>query len=467
MDIYLTNTLSHKKELFQPITPGQVGMYHCGPTVYYYVHIGNLRAFLLADITRRVFTYNGYQINQVMNITDIGHLVSDGDDGDDKMTKGLKREGWEVTLENMLRLARKYEEAFLSDIDHMNILRPLIVARASEHIDEDIEIIKKLQEKGFTYRTIDGVYFATEKMPNYGALGGITLDASKNESRIGEPCKGDVEQTKRDPKDFALWKLDADKGWESPWGRGFPGWHIECSGMGMKYLGEQFDIHTGGHDLAPIHHNNEIAQSECSTGHTPFVRYWLHNEFVNIGETKMAKSGDNFITLQTLTEKGVNPMALRYLYLQSHYRSQVSFSWEALTASETAWKKLRTAVQVLPEGGVVDEARKAEFQKLINDDLNTAAALAFVWELIKDATISDSDKRATILDFDQVLGLKLGEVEEAIEIPSEVQKLLDERATARTNKNFSLSDKLRDDIRALGFEVKDTDQGQALTKLTR
>lgn len=456
MDIYLTNTLSHKKELFRPLVPGQVGMYHCGPTVYYYVHIGNLRAFLLADITRRVFAYNGYQINQVMNITDIGHLVSDGDDGDDKMTKGLKREGWEVTLENMLRLARKYEDVFLSDIDHMNILRPLIVARASEHIDEDIEIIKKLEEKNYTYTTTDGVYFSTEHMPNYGALGGI----SGNQSRIGEQTE------KKNYRDFALWKFDGEKGWESPWGKGFPGWHIECSGMGMKYLGEQFDIHTGGHDLAPIHHNNEIAQSECSTGHAPFVQYWLHNEFVNIGETKMAKSGDNFITLQTLTEKGIHPMALRYLYLQSHYRSQVSFSWEALTASETAWKKLKNAVQALSEGGKVDEVKKSEFQKLVNDDLNTAAGLAFVWELLKDDSVSAADKRATILDFDQVLGLKLGEAEEAVEIPADVQRLLNERVTARANKDFSLGDKLRDDIRALGFEVKDTDQGQILTKLT-
>ena len=395
MDIYLTNTLSRKKELFQPLVPGQVGMYHCGPTVYYNVHIGNLRAFLLADITRRIFKYNNYTMNQVMNITDIGHLVSDGDDGDDKMTKGLKREGWEVTLENMLKLARKYEDVFLSDIDQMNILRPLIVARASEHIDEDIEIIKKLEEKGYSYRTKDGIYFATENMPNYGALGGISGDQSR---LIGQTEKKNV-------RDFALWKFDSEKGWESPWGKGFPGWHIECSGMGMKYLGEQFDIHTGGHDLASIHHNNEIAQSECSTGHAPFVKYWLHNEFVNIGETKMAKSGDNFITLQTLTERGIDPMALRYLYLQSHYRSQVSFSWESLTASETAWKKLRSGIQALPTGGVVNEGKKTEFQKLINDDLNTAAGLAFVWELMKDSSISDTDKRATILDFDQVLGL--------------------------------------------------------------
>lgn len=319
MQIHLTNTLSKEKELFTPIVPNQVGMYHCGPTVYDFIHIGNLRAFLLADITRRVFEYNDYAVNQVMNITDIGHLVSDGDDGDDKMTKGLKREGWEINLENMLKLARKYEDAFLSDISDMNILRPKIVARASEHIDEDITIIKNLEDKGHTYVISDGVYFATDTMHDYGKLGNM-MQTGHDHARIEN-------SEKKNPRDFALWKLDADKGWESPWGRGFPGWHIECSGMSMKYLGDQFDIHTGGHDLASVHHNNEIAQSECSTGHTPFVKYWLHNEFVNMGADKMAKSGSNSVTLETLREKNIDPIALRYLYLQSHYRSQVSFSW--------------------------------------------------------------------------------------------------------------------------------------------
>lgn len=457
-DIYLTNTLTKNKELFTPINSGIVGMYHCGPTVYGSIHIGNLRAFLLGDIVRRVFEYNGYKTNQVMNITDIGHLVSDGDDGDDKMTKGLRNEGMEITLDNMLKLARKYEDVFVRDISDMNILRPKILPRASEHIDEDIEIIKKLEEKGFTYIISDGVYFDTEKMPDYGKLGGLS---HSHESRIGEISE------KKNPRDFALWKFDDTKGWPSPWGQGFPGWHIECSGMGMKYLGEQFDIHTGGHDLASIHHNNEIAQSECSTGHAPFVNYWLHNEFVNIGETKMAKSGDNSITLETVRTNGINPVALRYLYLQSHYRSQISFSWDALSGAETALKKLQSYISRIDEMGKISEEYQDQFYTMINDDLNTAGALAIVWELIKNPDVSDVDKKATILDFDRVLGLGLDSIkpETETEIPEHIKKILHEREIAREKKDWHSSDLLRNEIQALGYELKDTDDGQKVRKI--
>ncbi len=457
-DIYLTNTLSKKKELFSPIHPGKVGMYHCGPTVYDSIHVGNLRAFLLADITRRVFAFNNYEVDQVMNITDIGHLVSDGDDGDDKMTKGLKREGLEVNLENMLKLARKYEEVFLADITDLNILRPKIIARASEHIVEDIDMIQKLEEKGFTYTISDGIYFDTEKMPDYGKLGGLS---HSHESRIGEISE------KKNPRDFALWKFDNDKGWQSPWGQGFPGWHIECSGMSTKYLGDQFDIHTGGHDLASVHHNNEIAQSECATGHAPFVNYWLHNEFVNIGEEKMAKSGSNFITLQTVRDNNIDPLALRYLYLQSHYRSQVSFSWEALFAAQTALQKLHSIVAELPQNGVVNNEYKTLFTEMINDDLNTAGGLAIVWELLKNPDISAEDKKATLLDFDQVLGLKLAEQQpvDISEIPENIQKLLKEREIARSHKDWHSADLLRNEIYALGYEIKDTDEGQKIKRV--
>ncbi len=447
MNIQLTNTLSKKKEIFEPIKPNTVGMYHCGPTVYDYVHIGNLRAFLLADITRRVFEYNGYEVNQVMNITDIGHLVSDGDDGDDKMTKGLKREGMAVTLENMLALARKYEGFFLNDIAHMNILRPKNVVRASEHIAEDIDIIKKLEEKGHTYLTSDGVYFATDTMHDYGKLGNI-MQTAHDHARVEN-------SEKKNPRDFALWKLDAEKGWGSPWGKGFPGWHIECSGMSMKYLGDQFDIHTGGHDLASVHHNNEIAQSECATGHAPFVKYWLHNEFINIGENKMAKSGGNFITLQTLREKGINPLALRYLYLQSHYRSQVSFSWEALEAAETALTKLKRTVANLPDDGSMNQDYQVLFHEMVNDDLNTAGGLATVWELLKNSEVLDADKKATILDFDRVLGLKLDENVAEREIPAAIQELMNQRKAARDAKDWATADRLRYEIIAQGYEVQD------------
>lgn len=459
MNIYLTNTLTKTKDLFTPIAPGIVGMYHCGPTVYSSIHIGNLRAFTLADIVRRVFEYNNYDVKQVMNITDVGHLVSDGDDGDDKMTNGLKREGMEITLENMLKLARKYEDVFLNDISDINILRPKIVARASEHIKEDIEIIKNLEEKGYMYTTSDGIYFDTEKMHDYGALGGI-MNTAPDHARIEN-------SEKKNPRDFALWKFDSTKGWESPWGKGFPGWHIECSGMGMKYLGDQFDIHTGGHDLASVHHNNEIAQSECSTGHTPFVKYWLHNEFVNIGEDKMAKSGGNSITLQTVRDNGIDPLALRYLYLQSHYRSQVSFSWEALTAAETALKKLKSYISKIEDAGTVVESYQVLFHEMINDDLNTAGALATVWELIKNPDVSDVDKKATILDFDRVLGLKLDEIktETEAEIPEHVTKLLHERELARGKKDWHSSDLIRNEIQTLGYELKDTDDGQKVRKI--
>lgn len=448
MQIHLTNTISRKKELFEPIKPGSVGMYHCGPTVYDFIHIGNLRAFLLGDMVRRVFEYNNYEVNQVMNITDIGHLVSDGDDGDDKMTKGLKREGLAVNLENMLKLARKYEDAFVLDILAMNILKPKILPRASDHIAEDIELIKKLEEKGHTYLTSDGLYFATETMHDYGKLGNI-MQTAADHSRLHENSE------KKNPRDFALWKLDPEKGWESPWGRGFPGWHIECSGMGMKYLGEQFDIHTGGHDLASVHHNNEIAQSECSTGHAPFVRYWLHNEFVNIGEEKMSKSRGGVITLQTIREENIDPLALRYLYLQAHYRSQVSFSWDALSAAQTALHRMKSAVTKLPDGGTISPSYKILFHEFINDDLNTAAAIGVVWELLKNSDVTDADKKATILDFDKVLGLKLEEKVAEKEIPKHVQELMGRRVKARSEKDWATSDQLRDQIKELGFEVQD------------
>ena len=295
-------------------------------------------------------------------------------------------------------------------------------------------------------------------MPDYGKLGGLS---SSNESRIGEISE------KKNPRDFALWKFDDTKGWSSPWGQGFPGWHIECSGMGMKYLGEQFDIHTGGHDLASIHHNNEIAQSECSTDHAPFVNYWLHNEFVNIGETKMAKSGDNSITLETVRANGINPVALRYLYLQSHYRSQISFSWDALSGAETALKKLQSYISRITETGEINTSYQSLFQDMINDDLNTAGGLAIVWELIKNPDVSDADKRATILDFDRVLGLGLDsfEPETETEIPEHIKKILHEREIAREKKDWHSSDLLRNEIQALGYELKDTDDGQKVRKI--
>jgi cysteinyl-tRNA synthetase len=358
----------------------------------------------------------------------------------------------------MLVLARKYEDVFLSDIDTLNIKRPLIV-RASEHIGEDIDIVKKLEEKGYTYVISDGVYFDTSKMPDYGKLGGLDL-SNEGESRIGEQSE------KKSSRDFALWKFDQNMGWESPWGKGFPGWHIECSGMSMKYLGEHFDIHTGGHDLSAIHHNNEIAQSECSTGHQ-FVNYWLHNEFVNVEGAKMAKSGDNFITMQTVIEKGFHPLSLRYLYLQAHYRSQVSFSWDSLQAAETALFRLAKQIQSIPETGSINEVYDQKFKQSVFDDLNTPGGIAVAWELLKDESVSLADKKATILKFDEVLGFDLEKITKdsvSIEIPEEVRELLVARQEARDQKDWNKADQIRMEIESYGLMVKDTSEGQKIEK---
>jgi cysteinyl-tRNA synthetase len=453
--IHLTNTLTRSKELFTPIKAGHVSMYHCGPTVYGFIHIGNLRAFMLADTIRRLAEWNGYTVTQVMNITDIGHLVSDGDSGEDKMTKGLKREGMEVNLENMLALAEQYRLAFVDDIAALNIKMPHHLPKASDHIVEDIDIIKKLEDKGYTYQTSDGLYFDTAKMADYGKLGGL-VKSSDSEARINENSE------KRNSADFALWKLDSKHGWQSPWGQGFPGWHIECSGMSMKYLGETFDIHTGGHDLASVHHNNEIAQSECATGHT-FVNYWLHNEFVNIGGEKMAKSGDNYITLRTVLEKDYDPLSYRMLLLQSHYRSQISFSWEALTAAQTALARLRAQISALPTGGTVIQKWVDDFTAAINDDLGTPKAIAIMNQMLASSDLP-ADVRATAEKFDEFLGLDITRAPrtETVVIPANVQELLDQRAEARAAKNWQLSDELRDTIAQHGFTVRDEPSGQII-----
>jgi cysteinyl-tRNA synthetase len=455
------NTLGGKVEEFTPITPGKVGMYHCGPTVYDHVHIGNLRSFVLADLLRRLFEYEGFEVNQVMNITDLGHLVSDGDIGEDKMTKGLLREGLEVTSGNMKVLAEKYTEKFKEDISKLNILLPHHLPKASEHLKQQEALIKNLQQKGIAYTLEDGIYFDTSKDSSYGKLGGIS---ENTQGRIAENT------SKRNPKDFALWKFDSKLGFESELGKGFPGWHIECSAMSMEYLGETFDIHTGGIDLAPIHHNNEIAQSECATG-KPFAKYWLHNEFVNMGEKKMAKSDGNILTISTLIEKGYSPLAYRYFLLGSHYRTPTSFSWEALEASENAYKRLKLLLKLFKSNSTnprVSEKYKQEFTEAIENDLNIPDALAVVWKLAKNAgdDITYDEAYGTLLDFDKVLGLKLDENEfEVTDIPEQVKFLLEERLEARKNKDFARSDALRNNIQELGYDVKDTEKGQEISRI--
>ncbi len=433
-------------------------MYTCGPTVYDYVHIGNLRSYVFADVLRRALAYNGYQVKQVINITDIGHLVSDADTGEDKMTKGLLRAGKELTLGNMRELAEFYTEKFKEDAQKLNIEIQSHLPFASDYIEEDIDIIKKLEEKGYAYKTSDGIYFDISKMPDYGALWGGKRIWNEEGARIAENTE------KRNPQDFALWKLNSKMGFESPWGTGFPGWHIECSAMSMKFLGEQFDIHTGGIDHIPVHHTNEIAQSESATGKKPFVKYWLHHEHVDIGGAKMAKSDDNFFKLGTIIEKGINPLAYRFWLLMANYHTKMNFHFEALEAAQVALKRLYSLyLELGDETGNVNSEYQAKFQEYINDDLNTPRALSLLWDVIKDENMSPADKKATILDFDKVLGLGFAELKEE-EIPEEIQKLVAEREVARKNKDFRLSDELRKKINSLGWEVKDLPEGQKVSK---
>ncbi|MCX6703410.1 MAG: cysteine--tRNA ligase [Candidatus Zambryskibacteria bacterium] len=484
MDIYLHNTYTNTDELFTPIQKGVVSMYNCGPTVYNYAHIGNMRSFVFADTLRRMFEWNGYTVKQIMNITDVGHLVGDGDAGEDKVEKMARAAGKtaaEVTL--------FYTDAFMKDLEALSINPAHITfPKATEHIPEQIAMIQDLEEKGFTYVISDGVYFDTAKFPDYGKLGHINLAGLEDGARIGE------NNEKRNLTDFALWKFSPrvplgedniiekrQQEWESPWGVGFPGWHIECSAMSIKYLGDEFDIHTGGIDHIPVHHNNEIAQAVCS-GHR-FTHYWMHNAFLNIRtgneQVKMAKSGDNFIRVPTLTEQGFDPLAYRYLLLTSHYSSPMEFSFEALKGAETALKRLRRTLHdfdtELSASSADSPMRRAtsdehilaqyrqKFTEYINKDLDIPKALALIWEVLKDTQLCDADKKSLILSFDMVLGLNLHIHQEA-EIPLEVQAMILERNTARENKDFALSDSLRTQIESLGFEVLDTSEGTKVEK---
>lgn len=459
MPLKFYNTLTREKEIFTPLDPHEVRMYTCGPTVYNYTHIGNLRAFVFADILRRTLQYYDFEVKQIMNITDIGHLSSDADSGEDKMTKGLLREGKELTLKNMRALAEFYTDTFKQDLKILNIKMPNGMYFASDYIKEDIDLVKKLEEKGYAYRTTDGVYFDISKMPDYGALWGGKRDWNKEGARLIENSE------KRNPEDFALWKFNNTIGFESPFGKGFPGWHIECSAMGLKFLGEQFDIHTGGIDLIPTHHTNEIAQSECATSKKPFVKFWMHNEFVDTSGEKMSKSSGNFLRTQNLLEKNINPLAYRFWLLMANYRTKVNFNWEALEASETALKRLYGLYTSLgADIGNIHKEYQNKFKEFIENDLDTPRALSLLWDVFKDKNMSDSDKKATILDFDKVLGLGFENLKQDI-IPEEILKLANKREEARQNKDFQKSDELRKEVNSLGYEIKDTSEGQKISKI--
>jgi cysteinyl-tRNA synthetase len=460
MEIHLFNTLSKQKELFKSITPNEVRMYNCGPTVYNYAHIGNLRSYVFASILRKTLEYNGYTVTQVINITDIGHLTSDADEGEDKMTTALKKEGKPLTLQALKEHADFFANAFKDDLIKMNIQLPEFMPKASDHVPEDIALVQTLMDKGFAYVISNGVYFDISKDPDYGKLGGIVIEEEEQQSRIGH------NQEKRNPQDFCLWKLDSTIGWDSPWGKGFPGWHIECSAMSMKYLGETFDIHTGGMDHIPVHHNNEIAQSESATG-KPFAHYWLHGAFINVSGEKISKSLYNDVYISDLIKKGISPLAYRYLLLTAHYSTPMNFTWDALEGASQALKRLQVFISETPGNGTRNESYIQQFVLFINNNLDTPKAIALIWELLKNANISNPDKKATILSFDNVLGLDLSAAsgKKEVAIPLEIQRMVIEREVARKSKDWAKSDELRAEIMAAGFDIKDTEFGPQVSAL--
>ncbi len=457
MEIKLYNTLSRRKEQFIPLAPGKVGMYTCGPTVYDFAHIGNLRTYVFEDLLRRTLEYNGLAVRQVMNITDVGHLESDADSGEDKMEKGSRRTG-----KTAWQIAEEYARAFKEDLRELNIQEPHVWCKATEHIPEQIEMIECLREKGFTYRTSDGIYFDSAKLPGYGALTGQSADELMAGARVdmGE---------KRHPTDFALWKFSPPGSrrqmeWDSPWGRGFPGWHIECSAMAAKYLGRLFDIHCGGEDAIAVHHTNEIAQTQACYG-TTLANYWMHGTFLQLGDEKMAKSSGLYIRLATLKDKGFWPLAFRYLCLTGHYRSPLKFTWESLTSAQHALERLHKEIREASHlcGGKAEEKLDSEkrqaFLSAVNDDLNIPKALAVVWETI-DSAMTPGQKLALMSDFDRVLGLRISNVGQDVHVPSEVALLVEERRKAREAKDWKESDRLRQEIYHQGFVVEDTPRGQ-------
>lgn len=462
MDIFLTNSLSRKKEKFEAINPPEVGMYTCGMTVYDFAHIGHGRKYVVDDVLKRILTVNGYKVKHVQNITDVGHLVSDADEGEDKLEKGAVKQGktvWEV--------AEFFTKNFYDSMDKLNIIRPNVICKATDHIPEQIELVKKLVEKGFAYDTPEAVYFDISKFDKYGEAFGQKLEdkrtAVRSEVQTGEH--------KRNPQDFALWFKRVGRfenhtmHWESPWGDGFPGWHVECSAMSMKYLGDQFDIHTGGEDHISVHHPNEIAQSEAATGKIPFVKYWIHTAFLMVDGTKMSKSLGNFFTVDDVVKKGFDPIALRYLYLGAHYRDPQNFTWDSLTASQNALKKLRDQVVSLKSQNdrtVLSEEKdekietfRNDFMSAVNDDINTPKALAVLWEMLK-SNIPSTDKYDLALSFDEILGLELDKKTVEKEMPEEIINLLKKREELRQDKNFEEADKIRKQIEDAGFKVKDS-----------
>jgi len=468
MNLY--NTLARKVDKFEPLNPPEVTFYSCGPTVYDYTHIGHIRTYVNNDSLKRVLLYLGYSVNHVMNITDVGHLTGDDDSGEDKLEKGAEKSGktvWEV--------ATFYTDFFMQTMKAVNVMLPNSTVKATDHIKEMVKLIQKLEEKGFVYQTDEAVYYDTSKFKDYGKLSGQKLEDKKQQARQDVH----LDPEKKSPADFVVWFkrvgrfADHQMRWPSPWGEGFPGWHIECSAISMNYLGETIDVHSGGVDHIPVHHENEIAQSEGATG-KPFVRFWFHNEFLLIDGQKMSKSLNNFYTIKGLEEHKIDPLALRLLFLQTHYRQQMNFTWQSAQAAQEAYNKLREQVIALksqtqrtelsPEKlEQIDELRD-RFKQALANDLQMPQAIAIMWEMLK-SNIPSPDKLDLLFEFDKVLGLNLSAAEQE-NIPEEIQQLAEERETARQENNFAKADELRKIINEKGYQVKDTDQGYKLKRRT-
>jgi len=461
MKLKLYNTLIRKKELLKPIKKGKIGLYTCGITAYWYPHIGNLRTYIFNDILKRVLEYNDYKVRHVMNITDVGHLTSDADTGEDKLEKGAKRE-----KKTVWQVAELYTKHFQKDLKNLNIIDPSVWIKATDTIKEQIDLIKKLEKKGFTYVLRDGVYFDTSKVKNYGKLWG-----NKKPIELKAGARVKITEGKKNITDFALWKF-TPKGtsrameWKSPWGVGFPGWHTECVVMGIKKLGIPFDIHTGGIDHIQIHHTNEIAQTEAAFD-KPLANTWMHGEFLIEKDGKMSKSKGDILILDTLVEKGFNPLSYRYLSLTAHYRSKLTFSWKSLQAAQNALEKLyqkTIALKTENSSGTSSTDYKHQFLELINDDLDMPKAIALMWRMIDNKQLSNKEKYKLLLDFDKIFGLGLDKIKKE-KIPKNILELTKQREQYRKNKEWEKADKARKGIKEMGYEIEDTQDGQKITKL--
>ena len=462
MKLFFYNTLTKSKDEFKPLEGNEVRIYTCGPTVYKDATIGNMKSYIFMDTLRRVLKYNGYTLKHAMNITDVGHLVSDGDDGEDKMVKAAEEE-----KKTPLEIAAFYTDRFLKDFDRLNIDRPEIICKATDHINDMEEFVQKLIENGYAYETSTAIYFDVSKLDKYGILSGIDVRNQKAGARV------EIDEEKKNPYDFALWIKAPENHimkWESPWGLCYPGWHIECSTMSNKYLGETFDIHTGGIDLIPTHHENEIAQSKGRTGKVP-AKFWMHCEYLLINGGKMSKSLGNAYLVQDIIDKGYDPLAFKMMCFSSHYRNKLNFTWEALESSQNSLNKLRDGYKKHVSGNneIEDsqiEEYRVKFNEAINDDLNIPVAMSVIWEVVKNP-IKSKKLAELLLEFDEVLGIDINREneEKEVELPDEIIELIEQRKIARENKDWALSDKIRDELKEKGYIVKDTKEGMTVEKI--